>query len=66
MESVTLNETNWNVISLKKELDEIRDILKENELELADDLEIEINESRKRPNAEFISQEQMKKEFGND
>ncbi|MBI4163192.1 MAG: hypothetical protein HY513_05915 [Candidatus Aenigmarchaeota archaeon] len=61
--SVTLEQVNKNVLSLKKEIDEIREMLEESNLELADDIKKEIEASRKRLVSEFKSQDYMEKKF---
>ena len=63
MESVTLEQVNKNVLLLKKEVDEIRDLLEESQLELRDEVKAEIVESRKRSPAEFKTQNQMEQKF---
>ena len=63
MVNVTLNHVNRNVLILKKELDEIKELLEESTLELKDDVKTKIEESRKRPISEFKTQEEMEKKF---
>lgn len=63
METVTLKQINENILNLRKEVEHIKTIVEE-DFELADDVVKEIEESRKRPGKEFISHEEMKKEFG--
>jgi len=63
METVTLKQINENILNLRKEVEHIKMIVEE-DFELADDVVKEIGESRKRPEKEFISHEEMKKEFG--
>jgi hypothetical protein len=63
MEHVTLEQVNKNVLALKAVVERIREIIGERGLELADDVALEIEESRKRSKEEFISHEDMKKEF---
>ena len=52
-----------DILELKKEIESIKNILQD-DLELAEDIQQEIKQSRKRPKKEFISHEDMKKEFG--
>ena len=61
MENVTLEQINKNIILLGVELERIARIVEEQSLELEDDLEFEISESRKKK--KFISHEEMIKEF---
>ncbi len=61
--SVTLEQVNKNVLLLKKEIDEIREMLEEANLELTDDVKKEIEASRKRSVSEFKSQDYMEKKF---
>ncbi|MFH0923826.1 MAG: hypothetical protein V1825_03765 [Candidatus Falkowbacteria bacterium] len=64
MENITLEEIYQSLMDLRKEMFEIKIILKEENLELADDAIEEIEISRKRPLNEFVSHEEMIKEFG--
>ena len=61
--SVTLKQINNNILSLKKELDNIKEMIEESSLELADDVKKEIEASRRRPVSEFKSQDHMEKKF---
>ena len=61
MENVTLEQINKNIILLGVELERIARIVEEQSLDLEDDLEFEISESRKKK--KFISHEEMIKEF---
>ena len=63
MTQVTLEEVNANVLGLKRELDEIKEILEESDLELSDEAKMQISESRKRPAAQFKSLEEIEKKF---
>ncbi|MDP4012366.1 MAG: hypothetical protein Q8R00_02065 [Candidatus Nanoarchaeia archaeon] len=58
MTNVTLEEVNKNVLELKREIEEIRSFLNE-DFELAEDVKKEIEESRKRSDSEFISNENI-------
>lgn len=64
MENITLEEVYRSLIDLKKEIFEIKIILEEKNLELAEDVIEEIRESRMRPLNTFVSHEEMTKEFG--
>jgi len=63
IKSITLEEINENILGLKKEMDEIRDLLEEDRLELSADVKSRIEESRKRPISEFKTQEDIEKKF---
>lgn len=63
MGAITLEKIHEDLIGLKKEMKHIKILLEEN-FELSEDVIKEIEESRKRPKEEFISHEEMKKEFG--
>ena len=62
MAEVTLKEINMNLLLLKKEVDEIKEMLEE-DLELRDEVKAQIKESRKRPISEFKTQEEIEKKF---
>ena len=61
--SINLEKVYEELIDLKKQVEEVKSIVEE-DFELADDVVAEIEESRKRPEKEFISNEEMRKEFG--
>lgn len=63
MVEVTLEKINENVLILKKEVDEIKEMLEESDLELKGEVKAQIEESRKRPVSEFKSQEEIEKKF---
>ncbi len=63
MTEVTLEQVNTNVLTLKKELDEIKEIIEESTLELTDEVKVQIEESRKRPISEFKTQKEIEKKF---
>ena len=63
MSDVTLETVNRNVLSLKQELDGIKELLEEAGLPLQEEVKIQINESRRRPSAEFKTQEEMETKF---
>jgi len=61
--STTLDKVNDNITALRKEVNELKQIIEEDRLELADDVKRQIDNSRKRPISEFRTQEYMKKKF---
>ena len=63
MEQVNLEQVNKNVLLLKEELDEIKKLLEENDLELAEEAKIQILRSRKRQIHEFKTQAEIEKKF---
>ena len=63
MEQVTLEQVNKNVLLLKEELDEIKGLLEENNLELTEEVKKEILQSRKKPIREFKTQADIEKKF---
>jgi len=63
MTSVTLEQVNDNILSLKQEVDEIKEFLEESNFELADNVKVQIEESRKRPVSEFKTQKEIEKKF---
>lgn len=64
MEHITIAQVNRNILLLQREIHRIRELLEEKELVLEDDVIEDIGESRERPKKDFISHEEMKKEFG--
>ena len=63
MTSVTLERINENILDLKKEIEDIKEMLEESNLELKDEVKKQIDESRKRPVSEFKTQDEMEKKF---
>ena len=63
MTQVTLEQVNKNVLELKKEVDDIKELLEEATLELTDEVKACIEESRRRPIATFKTQEEIEKKF---
>lgn len=63
MTEVTLEHVNKNVLNLKKELDEIKEMLEESNLELAEEVKVDIEESRKRPASAFKTQKEIEEKF---
>ncbi|MFH1290088.1 MAG: hypothetical protein ABIH92_01640 [Nanoarchaeota archaeon] len=66
MENVTLDQVNRNILLLRKEIKRVASIVEESHLEIDDEVESEVRESRGRDRSELISHEEMKKEFGDD
>ncbi len=62
-EAVTLNNIHEDLLFLKKEVFHLKTLLEE-DLNISDDIQQEVQESRMRPKKDFISQEAMMKEFG--
>ena len=62
METVTLEQINKNIIGLKKEIEDLKCYIHE-DFELADDVKTEIEESRKRPDSEFVSHVEVMKRY---
>ena len=62
MATITLEQLHQDMIGMKKELFHIRTILEE-DFEPREEVVQEIERSRKRPKAEFISHEEMRREF---
>jgi len=62
-QTTTLTQIHKDLIELKGEMKDIKMFIKE-DFELSDEVTKEIEESRKRPKEDFISHEEMKKEFG--
>lgn len=60
MTSVTLEQINKNIIELKKEMEEIKEFIRE-DYALADDVQKEIEEAKKTPRSKFIKLETLKK-----
>jgi len=63
METVTLEKINENILALKQEVDEIKELLAESELELRDEVKAHIRASRKQTGSEFKTQEEIEKKF---
>ncbi len=63
MATVSLEQVNENVLALKQEMDAIKELLEESQLDLRDDVIAQVEESRKRPVSEFKTQEEMEKKF---
>ncbi|GEM_PF-1877637 len=63
METVTLEQVNNNVLSLKREIDDLKELLNESNLDLTDEVKAQIQESRKSPISEFKTQKEIEKKF---
>lgn len=62
VESINMNRIHEDLRELKREIIEMKMVIEE-DFELSDDVLDEISASRKREDKEFISHEDMKKEF---
>ena len=62
MKSITLEVIHEDILNLKREIDDLKNLMKE-DFELSDSLITDMKESRKRSKKEFISHEEMRKEF---
>ena len=68
-DDVTLTQINKNILTLNKEVEEMKEKLDEisgylrEDYELAHDLKSQIGQSIKRPKSEFISHDVVKKRF---
>ena len=63
MENVTLNKVYEKLVRLSREVEQMKHWMAE-DLELAEDVILEVEVSRKKPKKEFVSHEEMRKEFG--
>ena len=63
MANITINQINNNILTLKREVDDIKGLLEESNMELSDKVKTEIEKSRKRNIFEFKTQEEMEKKF---
>ena len=61
--AVTLEQIHKDLMSIKKDIEHLK-ILVAEDYEIADDVVDDIEKSRKKRRHEFITHEQMKKEFG--
>ncbi len=62
-QTINLEQIYKEIINLKREMEQVKTIVAE-DFELADDVLKDIEESRGRAEEEFVSDEDMKKEFG--
>lgn len=65
MTTPTIETVNENILKLRDEIASIKRFVEE-DFELNDDVVEEVDESRRRNEKEFISQEEMKEEFLSD
>ena len=63
MSTATLEQVNENILAVKQELDEIKDYIKEESMELSDETKNKIDESRKRHISEMKTQEEIERKF---
>ena len=63
MEQVTLESVNANIEALKQIVEEMREQLFEDSLELSDEVVMEIEKSQNAPKCDFIYQEDVESEF---
>lgn len=63
METVNLEELNANVLALRRVVEEMRDVILEDNLELSDEVVADIERSRKKSRSSFISQKDVEAEF---
>jgi len=63
MAPVTLEQINENILEMKKDIEEIKELLEESNLELRDEVKTQIDESRKRHISEFKTQDEIEKKF---
>jgi len=61
--SVTLETIHEDILSLKRELSEIVSHFEEDKMKLSFEIKKQIEDSRKTPNFEMLTQEQVEKEF---
>ena len=64
MEQITLDHINKNILLLRQEIERVADIVGESYLDLDDEINKDVEISRKRKKDEFISHEKMREEFG--
>jgi hypothetical protein len=63
MTTDSLDKINDNLAALRKDVDRIKEILSESEMELQDDVKAAIDESRKRDISEFKAHSELEKKF---
>ncbi len=64
MENMNLEQLNKAVILLKLEIARIKKLLEERDLDVAEDVVYDVEVSREKSHKEFVSHEEMKREFG--
>jgi hypothetical protein len=62
MGEVSLEKIHEDIVGLKKDVEHIKTLIEE-DYAVAEDVVGEIKKSRKRPDSEFVSHEELKKEF---
>lgn len=62
MGTITLEQIHDDLIGLRRDMSHIKALVEE-DFELADDVIVEIEASRKKPKNKFISHDSMRKEF---
>ncbi|MBS3060936.1 MAG: hypothetical protein J4432_05535 [DPANN group archaeon] len=63
MSTVTLEQINNGILDIKQELDEIKDYLEEEQMELSDETKKRIQESRSRPISEMKTQKEIEEKY---
>ncbi len=63
MNNITIEDINENILLLRKEVDQIKELLEEQNFELRDEVKQAITASRKRPASSFKSQQEIEKKF---
>jgi len=63
MEQISLESVNKNILGLKKMMEEMKEILMEDELELSEEVIKEIEDGKNADESDFISQEDVETEF---
>jgi len=66
MEQMDINRVGQEVLALRKTVEEMKNIMLEEDLEVSDEVVLEIEKSRKLPKEEFISHEDVMDEFQDD
>ena len=61
---MNLEQLNKAVVLLKLEIARIRRLIEEKDLDVADDVVYDVEISRKKSHKEFITNDEMKREFG--
>ncbi len=66
MEQMDINRVGQEVLALKKVVEEMKNLLLENSLDVSDEVILEIQNSRKAPKTDFVSHEDILVEFKDD
>ena len=61
--TVTLETIHEDILSLRKEFVGVVSYFEEDKMELSEEIKKQIEDSRKTPNLEMLSQEEVEKEF---